>query len=103
MAWCIGFAELGLSVNGTNHNTAIKGLFEYIAPDSETAAELEAEGYVKTEWGSTLAANIDIYLSNILPGITSEESVPCYYWPIPYETISQSKGKVTNGYGLPQQ
>ena len=67
------------------------------------AAELEAEGYVKTEWGSTLAANIDIYLSNILPGITSEESVPCYYWPIPYETISQSKGKVTNGYGLPQQ
>lgn len=99
----LDFAQLGLSVNGTNHNTAIKGLFEYIAPDSETAAELEAEGYVKTEWGSTLAANIDIYLSNILPGITSEESVPCYYWPIPYETISQSKGKVTNGYGLPQQ
>ncbi|MFR5758283.1 MAG: hypothetical protein ACLUE2_08715 [Bacteroides cellulosilyticus] len=26
--------QLGLSVNGTNHNTAIKGLFEYIAPDS---------------------------------------------------------------------
>lgn len=99
----LDFSQLGLSVNGSNHNTAIKGLFEYIAPGSETAIELEKEGYVKTDWGSTLAANIDIYLSNILPGITSEESVPCYYWAIPYETISQSKGKVTNGYGLPQQ
>lgn len=99
----LDFAKLGLSVNGTNHNTAIKGLFEYIAPNSGLAIQLEQDGYVKKDWGSTLSANIDIYLSNILPGITSEQSVPCYYWPIPYETISQSKGKVTNGYGLPQQ
>lgn len=99
----LDFAKLGLSVNGTTHNTAIKGLFEYIDPNSETAAQLEQDKYVKTDWGNILAENIDIYLSNILPGITSKESVPCYYWAIPYETISQSKGKVTNGYGLPQQ
>ena len=99
----LDFAKLGLTVNGTTHNTAIKGLFEYIDPNGTIAAQLEQEGYVKTAWGSTLAENIDIYLSNILPGITSKESVPCYYWAIPYETISQSKGKVTNGYGLPQQ
>lgn len=99
----IDFAKLGLSVNGTAHNTAIKGVFEYIDPNGSMATQLEQDGYIKKAWGSTLADNIDIYLSNILPGITSEESVPCYYWPIPYETISQSKGKVTNGYGLPQQ
>lgn len=99
----LDFAKLGLTVNGTTHNTAIKGLFEYIDPNGTIAAQLEQEGYVRTAWGSTLAENIDIYLSNILPGITSKESVPCYYWAIPYETISQSKGKVTNGYGLPQQ
>lgn len=99
----LDFAKLGLSVNGTAHNTAIKGLFEYIDPNGALATQLEQDGYIKKAWGSTLADNIDIYLSNILPGITSEQSVPCYYWPIPYETISQSKGKVTNGYGLPQQ
>ena len=25
---------------------------------------------------------------------------PRYYWPIPFETLSKSKGKITNGYGL---
>ena len=99
----LDFAALGLPVTGASHNTAIKGLFNYIAPNSGVAAALIQDGYVQTNWGATLAANISIYLSNMLPGIASEESVPCYYWPIPYETISQSKGKVTNGYGLPQQ
>ncbi len=99
----LDFGALGLNVTGTDHNLAIKGLFNYIAPDSEEAAQLESEGYTRTDWGKTLADNIDIFLSNMLPGITSPTSVPCYFWPIPYETISQSKGKVTNGYGLPQE
>lgn len=29
----LDFAKLGLTVNGTTHNTAIKGLFEYIDPN----------------------------------------------------------------------
>ena len=28
---------------------------------------------------------------------------PRYYWPIPFETLSKSKGKITNGYGLAQE
>lgn len=99
----LDFSALGLTVSGTDHNLAIKGLFRYIAPGSSEATQLESEGYSRTDWGKTLADNIDIYLSNMLPGITSESSVPCYFWPIPYETVSQSKGKVTNGYGLPQE
>lgn len=97
------YTGLNVTVTGTAHNTAIKGIFRYIDPDSEEAKQLENDGYTKKEWGIQLADNIDIYISNILSGITSEESVPCYLWPIPSETISQSKGMVTNGYGLPQQ
>lgn len=93
----------GLPVTGTAHNTAIKGLFEYYDPNGSEAAALEADGYSKVAWGITLAENIDIYLSNILPGISSADDVPCYFWAIPYEIVSQSNGRVTNGYGLPQQ
>lgn len=97
------FASLGVSVTGTNHNTAIRGLFNYINPTSADAATLESYGYAKKDWGSLLVTNADTYLDNILVGITSATTVPHYFWPIPYEVISQSKGKVTNGYGLPQE
>ena len=30
-------------------------------------------------------------------------SVPRHYHPLPLTTIQQSKGQVTNGYGLPQE
>ena len=39
---------------------------------------------------------------NVLSGIELS-NVPLYFHPIPLETIQQSKGNVTNGYGLPQQ
>jgi hypothetical protein len=91
-------------VTGTNHNLAIKGLFEYIDPNGEEAKALEADGYTKTAWGATIVSEKDgIYDSNILSGLGTSGNAPRYYHPIPYETINQSKGKVTNGYGLPQK
>jgi hypothetical protein len=88
-------------VKGTAHNLAIQGLFTNI--DATTAANLVSQGYVKTNWGINLtpAAAVAAYDRNILSGITSPNDPPRYYWPIPIETISNSKGKVTNGYGLP--
>lgn len=90
-------------VKGTNHNVAIMGLFNYIDPNSQAAANLVAQGYKKTNWGIDIVNNSSTIMNNILSGISSENDPPRYYWPIPYETLSQSGGKVTNGYGLPQQ
>ena len=38
-------------IAGDNTNLAIVGLTRYIAPDSPEAQELEADGYVQTNWG----------------------------------------------------
>ena len=90
-------------VVGTNHNIAIEGLFRYINPSSAEATTLQANGYVKTNWAIELITYEAAYKRNLLSGITSAGDPPRYYWPIPAETIRQSKGKVTNGYGLAQQ
>lgn len=91
-------------VQGTDHNLAIKGLYKYIDPDGAEAAALEADGYTRQNWGVTIVENRNtIYDRNILSGIGDAGAAPRYYHPIPFATISQSKGKVTNGYGLPQQ
>ncbi len=90
-------------VVGTTYNVAIQGLFRYISPTSAEATTLQANGYVKTNWGIDMANATTVYQRNILSGITSAGDPPRIYWPIPYETLSKSKGKVTNGYGLPQQ
>jgi hypothetical protein len=90
-------------VVGTNHNIAIQGLFRYIDPNGAEATSLKNDGYVKTNWGIDIVNNAASYDRNILSGITSAGDPPRYYWPIPFETISKSNGKVTNGYGLPKQ
>jgi hypothetical protein len=90
-------------VVGTEHNLAIKGLYEYIDPNGAEAAALEADGYTKQNWGIDIVAGKDqLWDYNILSGITLTD-VPLYFHPIPATTISQSEGQVTNGYGLPQQ
>lgn len=91
----------GYGVDGKNHNIAIKGLFKPMTAEEIAAAE--AEDYVKTEYGIVYANNEDHYVENMVGGLTSENEVPRYFFPIPYETISQSKGAVTNGYGLPNE
>ena len=96
-------ATVASKVVGTTHNVAIQGLFRYIDPAGTEAAALQANGYTKTNWGVDLAKAVTVYQRNILSGITSAGDPPRIYWPIPSETISKSKGKVTNGYGLAQQ
>lgn len=91
-------------VKGTAHNLAIEGLFEYIDPNGAKAAALEADGYTKTNWGIDIVAQKNgLFDRNVLSGLGEAGAAPRYYHPIPFETLNQSKGQVTNGYGLPQQ
>lgn len=91
-------------VNGTAHNLAIQGLFEYIDPEGPVAAALEADGYTKTNWGVDIVSQKEtLFDRNVLSGLGEDGAAPRYYHPIPFETLNQSKGQVTNGYGLPQQ
>lgn len=90
-------------VKGTEHNLAIEGLFSYINPNSALAVSLEADGYTKVNWGIDLVNNQSSYDRNILSGIKTAQDPPRYFFPIPFETISKSNGKITNGYGLAQQ
>ena len=91
----------GTSKVSENHNVAIKGLFKPMSADEIATAE--ADGYVKTEYGKVYADNESTYLENMVGGLSSENEVPRYFFPIPFETISQSNGSVTNGYGLPNE
>lgn len=94
-------AEVASVVSGTKHNIAVVGLFENLSADK--IAALEADGYVKTAWAIDMVAGKEgLWDYNQLSGIELS-NVPLYFHPIPLETIQQSKGKVTNGYGLPQQ
>lgn len=96
-------ASVASLVVGDKHNLAIKGLYEYIAPNSSEAAALEADGWTMENWAVDIIAGKDqLWDYNILSGITLTD-VPLYYHSLPATTISQSAGKVTNGYGLPQQ
>lgn len=95
--------DIASKVVGTNHNVAIKGMFKYIDPNGAEATALKNDGYVRTNWGVDIVTYANSYQQNLLSGITSAGDPPRYYWPIPSETLSKSKGKVTNGYGLRQQ
>ncbi|WP_437917884.1 RagB/SusD family nutrient uptake outer membrane protein [Sphingobacterium sp. LRF_L2] len=96
-------SDVSGKVVGTNHNVAIRGLFTYIDPESTEAMALVADGYSRTNWGIDLVNNESVYDRNLLSGIKSVEDPPRYFFPIPFETINKSNGKITNGYGLPQQ
>lgn len=88
-------------------NLAIKGLYEYIDPDSSVAAALEADGYEKKDWGIRVWNDANakaMFNAAILDGVVGRENqAPRYFHPIPLTVIDQSKGGVTNGYGLPNQ
>lgn len=91
------------NVKGTHHNIAIQGLFNYIDPAGPEAAALKVAGYTMVHWGIDIVNNASSYDRNILSGIKTVNDPPRYFFPIPSETINQSDGKITNGYGLPQQ
>lgn len=96
-------AAVASKVTGDKHNLAIEGLFEYIAPGSDKAKALEADGYKQVDWAINIVKGKDaVWDYNMQSGIDRSD-VPFYFHPIPRETIDQSKGHVTNGYGLPQE
>lgn len=88
-------------------NLAIKGLYNYIDPAGAEAAALKADGYTQVEWGRKVwnDANAKAMLNAaILDGVVGRENAaPRYFHPIPLTVIDQSKGNVTNGYGLPNK
>ncbi len=91
----------------TAKNLAIKGLYEYIDPNGAEAAALVADGYTRADWGIKIwnDANAKAMLDGaILNGVVGRESkAPRYFHPLPITVLDQSKGKVTNGYELPQK
>ncbi|WP_347840331.1 RagB/SusD family nutrient uptake outer membrane protein [uncultured Draconibacterium sp.] len=84
-------------------NIAIRGLYEYIDPNGPVAAALEAEGYEKSDWGSNIVANEGQYTTDIFKGYPDAYyfagEPPRYMRAVPYETLAQSNGLITQGYG----
>jgi len=91
----------------TARNLAIKGLYNYIDPAGAEAQALVAGGYTRVDWGIKVwnDANAKAMLNAaILDGVVGREtSAPRYFHPMPLTVIDQSKGNVTNGYGLPNK
>ncbi|MEA5128479.1 MAG: RagB/SusD family nutrient uptake outer membrane protein [Proteiniphilum sp.] len=101
-----GIYNWGASIHtATAKNLAIKGLYDYIDPDGSEAAALEADGYTKVNWGINVWNDVNavaMFNGAILDGVVGRENMaPRYFHPMPVTVIDQSKGKVTNGYGLP--
>lgn len=84
----------------TKTNLAIKGLFEYIDPASADASSLEAEGYVKTDWGSKLVSSYDEYYTYLFYDYDYVKA-PIYLWPYTPNIIST--GGFLNGYDFKQE
>ncbi len=93
----------GYTASSGNRNIAIKGLFRYINPTGSEALALQAAGYVKTNWGINIINNESQYTSDIFKGYQDNFYAagypPRYVRALTYETIAQSKGKITQGYG----
>lgn len=96
------WTSLGYTVTSGNRNLAIKGLFNYIDPTE--AAALVAAGYKKTNWGINIVNNEGQYTTSIFKGYPdsyySAGIPPRYLFPLTSETITQSNGLITNGYGF---
>jgi len=96
----------GFTASSGNRNLAIRGLFEYIDPDGAKAADLIADGYVKTDWGATIITYSDQYTTNVFKGYPDEYVQagypPRYLLPLSSETIAKSNGLISNGYGFAQ-
>jgi len=101
---------------GDNTNLAIMGLFEYIAPGSDRAKELEARGYTMTRWGVEIVSTKDStpgvpeydsarktqWSADFMCGYTDEDyaakKAPIYLVPM-QETVCTTTG-LLNGYGF---
>ncbi|MBR1401356.1 MAG: RagB/SusD family nutrient uptake outer membrane protein [Prevotella sp.] len=84
---------------GDKTNLAIKGLFTFIDPDGAEAAALEADGYTKQPWGIDIANNENQYNRFVFAGFKQNDP-PVYMLMMGPNTIKNSNGKFTNGYGF---
>jgi len=84
-------------------NLAIRGMYEYIDPESPEGLALLADGYELSPWGANIVANESQYTSDIFRGYPDSYydagQPPRYVRAIPSETILKSNGKITQGYG----
>ena len=83
-------------------NVAVKGMFEYIDPDGAEAKALEADGYVRTDWGKEIIDkqdNIDAYYTYIYNGYESK-TPPIYMFPMHGDVIKQNPEVLIQGYGF---
>lgn len=78
-------------------NLAIKGLFRYIDPNGSEAAQLEADGYKRVNWGADIVKNEDEYYKYLFLDY-DYVSAPIYLWPFTPNAITN--GGFTNGYGF---
>lgn len=78
-------------------NIAIKGLFKHIAPDSDEAKALEADGYTKQAWGQDLLDNRDEYEKYLFLDYDGQKA-PIYLWPFTHNIVVT--GGFSNGYGF---
>lgn len=85
------------AVAGNKTNVAIKGLFKHIAPDSEEAKALEADGYTRQDWGKGLIDNRDEYEKYLFLEYDGQKA-PIYLWPFTHNILVT--GGFTNGYGF---
>ncbi len=76
-------------------NLAIKGLFTKLS-DSEIAT-LEADGYVKQNWGADLVTYDDEYYKYLFLDYDYDKA-PIYLWPFTPNVLAN--GGFTNGYGF---
>ncbi len=84
----------------TKTNLAIKGLFSYIDPNGAEAAELQAQGFKKQNWGIDIVNNEDEYYKYLFYDYDYTKA-PIYLWPFTPNIIST--GGFTNGYGFAQK
>lgn len=86
-------------------NVAIKGLFNYIEPGSAEAKELEADGYVQTNWACDMEAYRDSYATKLLCGYSDADyaakNPPIHFLPYIYSVVLNSG--ISNGYGFRQK
>ncbi len=95
------FADVNLT------NVAIKGLFNYIDPESEEAKALEADGYEKTPWAIDMInpSYEPYYSTKVMAGYTDADyqakNPPMHLLPFRYQDLLNSG--ITNGYGFNQE
>ena len=85
------------AIAGNKTNLAIKGLFKHIAPDSEEAKSLEADGYTTQAWGKGLLNARDEYEKYLFYDYDGNKA-PIYRWPFTHNILVT--GGFTNGYGF---